>query len=103
MAAEAAADEYAVAAGDRKTALSLAGALIKIARIIPETPPPMPAVSYAYAETGEMLAGRIRRLIQLADRDEPRRAPHPDASSRIAARDWTIRVLATDGAFVLDS
>lgn len=100
-AAEAAADEYAVAAGDRNTALSLAGALIKIARIMPEAAPPMPAVSYAYVETGEMLAGRIRRLIQLADRDEPRparRIPMLVPASLLAV--WLILVFATDGAFL---
>jgi len=100
-AAEAAADEYAVAAGDRNTALSLAGALIKIARIIPATPPPMPAVSYAYVDTGEMLAGRIRRLIQLADRYEPRSArqiPMLVPASLLAV--WMIAVFATDGAFL---
>ena len=100
-AAEAAADEYAVAAGDRNTALSLAGALIKIARIMPEAAPPMPAVSYAYVETGEMLAGRIRRLIQLADRDEPRparRIPMLVPASLMAV--WLILVFATDGAFL---
>ncbi|HEY2846825.1 MAG TPA: M48 family metalloprotease [Pyrinomonadaceae bacterium] len=101
VAAEAAADEYAVASGDRSTALSLAGALIKIARIIPATPPPMPAVSYAYADAGEMLAGRIRRLIQLADRDEPRPArqiPMLVPASLLAV--WMIAVFATDGAFL---
>jgi len=66
-AAENAADDYAVRSGDRYTALNLASALIKIARIIPSRPaPPMPAISYA-VERGESLADRIRRLLQLAD------------------------------------
>lgn len=99
-AVEAAADEYAVA-GDRNNALSLAGALIKIARIIPEAAPPMPAVSYAYTETGEMLAGRIRRLIQLADRDETRpQRPIPLFIPALLLAAWLILVFATDGAFL---
>jgi len=100
-AAEAAADEYAVAAGDRNTALSLAGALIKIARIMPQALPPMPAVSYAYMETGEALAGRVRRLIQLADTDEPRpvrQIPMLVPVATLAV--WMIVILATDGSFI---
>lgn len=69
-AAESAADEYAVSTGGRDTALNLAEALIKIARIIPDGPaPPMPAVSYVAEITGESLAARIRRLLQLADEE----------------------------------
>jgi len=67
LAAENAADAYAVHSGDRYTALNLASALIKIARILPSKPvPPMPAISYA-VEPGETLTDRIRRLLQLAD------------------------------------
>jgi len=70
-AAENAADEYAVRTGSgATTALSLASALIKIARIIPNEPePPMPAASYAF-ERGHSLAERVQRLLALADQDE---------------------------------
>jgi Zn-dependent protease with chaperone function len=69
-AAEEAADEFAAATGGRQTAVDLAAALIKIARIIPDQPAPaMPAVSYAF--NGELLAARVRRLLMLADRELP--------------------------------
>jgi Zn-dependent protease with chaperone function len=67
-AAEEAADEFAAATGGRQTAVDLAAALIKIARIIPDKPAlVMPAVSYAF--NGELLAARVRRLLMLADRE----------------------------------
>ncbi|HYJ90827.1 MAG TPA: M56 family metallopeptidase, partial [Pyrinomonadaceae bacterium] len=54
-ASESAADEFAVSYGDRSTALNLAGALIKIARAIPNEPElPLPAVSYVYETTGDL-------------------------------------------------
>jgi Zn-dependent protease with chaperone function len=69
-AAEEAADEFAAATGGRQTAVDLAAALIKIARIIPDQPAPaMPAVSYVL--NGELLAARVRRLLMLADRELP--------------------------------
>jgi hypothetical protein len=66
---ERAADEYAVGLGSRSTALSLASALIKIARILPDKPlPPMPAVSYI-VQADESLALRIRRQLALAEQE----------------------------------
>jgi len=66
---EAAADEYAVENTGRQTALHLAGALIKIARILPdEAAPRMPAVSYSVL-SGAPLTLRIRRLLRLAETD----------------------------------
>jgi len=66
---ERAADEYAVGLGSRSTALNLASALIKIARILPDKPlPAMPAVSYML-QTGDSLALRIRRLLALAEQE----------------------------------
>ena len=68
-AAERAADHNAVENGDRETALDLASALIKIARMVPVEPlPPMPAVSYAFS-LDESLSIRIRRLLRLADQN----------------------------------
>ena len=69
-AAEEAADEFAAATGGRQTAVDLAAALIKVARIIPDKPAPaMPAVSYVL--NGELLATRVRRLLMLAEREMP--------------------------------
>lgn len=66
---ETAADEYAVGQGSRSTALNLASALIKIARIVPDKPiPEMPAVSYM-VQADESLAVRIRRLLALAEQE----------------------------------
>jgi Zn-dependent protease with chaperone function len=66
---ERAADEFAVGQGSRSTALNLASALIKIARILPDKPiPAMPAVSYM-VQADESLAVRIRRLLALAEQE----------------------------------
>jgi Zn-dependent protease with chaperone function len=73
-AAEEAADEFAAATGGRQTAVDLAAALIKIARIIPDTTAPaMPAVSYVL--NGELLAARVRRLLILAESEMPSISP----------------------------
>jgi Zn-dependent protease with chaperone function len=64
---ERAADYYAVEYGGRSTAVDLASALIKIARLVPDKPlPPMPIASSALA-VDEALAIRVRRLLSLAD------------------------------------
>lgn len=68
--AEEAADEYAVKNGMPGTALTLAAALIKIARLIPSgAHPPIPAASYLI-ESGDSLAARIKRLLNLAEARE---------------------------------
>jgi Zn-dependent protease with chaperone function len=65
--AERAADQYAVEQSGRLTALNLASALIKIARLVPDEPfPAMPAASYVL-RVDESLAVRVRRLLSLAD------------------------------------
>jgi Zn-dependent protease with chaperone function len=70
---ESAADEFAVSQGGRQTALDLAGALIKIARIIPDNAQtPAPLASFVLW-SGESLAARIRRLLELADVGAARR------------------------------
>jgi len=70
QAAETAADEYAVRHGKRTTALDLASALIKIARIVPERPlPPLPDVSFVL-RPDDSLAIRIQHLINLSDQDD---------------------------------
>jgi Zn-dependent protease with chaperone function len=74
--AEAAADEHATRNGDHTTALNLASALIKIARLVPPgAQPTMPAGAFLIgALDGGSLAWRVRRLTQLAGRnmDVPR-------------------------------
>lgn len=65
-AAEEAADEYA-AHGDAASALDLASALVKIARIIPpRVKPTMPAIAFLIGEESGGIVWRVRRLTQLA-------------------------------------
>ncbi|PYS93464.1 MAG: hypothetical protein DMF64_04470 [Acidobacteria bacterium] len=74
---EAAADEHAAQVGDAATALELASALIKIARLIPtDAQPAMPAGAFLIGEFADgNLAWRVRRLAQLAGAPTRRRAP----------------------------
>lgn len=66
--AEAAADEHAAHAGDADTALDLASALVKIARLVPANArPALPAGAYLIGALDDgSLAWRVRRLMQLA-------------------------------------
>lgn len=65
-ASEAAADEYAAREGI-DVALSLASALVKIARIVPpHARPTMPALAHLVGEDAGSVAGRVRRLAELA-------------------------------------
>lgn len=69
---EAAADEYAARVGGGTFALSLASALIKIARQVPEgAKPTMPAGAFLLGEAGAPVAVRIQRLTQLAGNATP--------------------------------
>jgi hypothetical protein len=69
---EAAADEYAAQMGGAADALSLASALIKIARLVPEgAKPTMPAGAFLIGESGAPLASRIQRLTQLEGEAKP--------------------------------
>ena len=64
--AEAAADEYAAGCG-RGTALNLASALIKIARLVPSgARPMMPAAAFLIGDATDGVMGRVRRLIELS-------------------------------------
>ncbi|PYV42678.1 MAG: hypothetical protein DMG06_13190 [Acidobacteria bacterium] len=66
-AAEAAADEYAAARGS-STALDLASALVKIARMIPEKPKlKLPVGAPLLGDDPGGLAWRVRRLTQIAE------------------------------------
>ena len=66
-AAEAAADEYAAARGG-STALDLASALVKIARMMPEEPDlNMPVGAFLLGDDPGGLAWRVRRLTQIAE------------------------------------
>ena len=77
--AEAAADEHAARAGGAQSALDLASALVKIARLVPATgdaSPAMPAGAFLIGRNGERgegcIARRVRRLAQLATHEPPR-------------------------------
>jgi Zn-dependent protease with chaperone function len=73
---EAAADEHAARAGGAKSALDLASALVKIARLVPvsgATRPTMPAGAFLVGAQGENgIAWRVRRLARLATSEPPR-------------------------------
>ncbi len=64
---ESAADEYAARKGNL-TAVSLAAALVKIARIVPHgTKPAMPSGAFLLTEQTDFVTWRVRRLLQLAE------------------------------------
>ncbi|HYY43522.1 MAG TPA: M48 family metalloprotease [Pyrinomonadaceae bacterium] len=79
--AEAAADEHAARGGDADTALDLAAALVKIARLVPKgARPAMPAGAFLIgAWDGENLAWRVRRLTQLAASSTGERSANANA------------------------
>jgi len=67
-ASEIAADEFAVRTGGRESALSLASALIKIARLIPANRITiMPTGSFAVQDDSELLSSRIQRLVAISE------------------------------------
>ena len=66
--AEAAADEYAAAKGGNPSALSLAAALVKIARIAPKNAAPaMPLSASLIGDQTADITWRVRRLVDLAE------------------------------------
>jgi len=101
-ASESAADEFAATHGDRSTALNLAAALIKIARMIPQEPiQQMPAVSFVYELMGETLSSRVRRLLQLAEQDDLETgASIFGIVPALLLATWIVVVLATDSSFL---
>lgn len=99
---ERAADERAARAGAH-TALSLAGALIKIARLAPVglKPTALPAGSYMVAEDAGGVAGRVRRLIELSsvgggDKGRTTRLLHPFVWVVCLCASLTVVALAVD-------
>jgi Zn-dependent protease with chaperone function len=73
--AERAADEYAARIGGAASALSLASALIKVARLAPEGGrPAMPVGSFFIGESDTQLADRVRHLTWLASQGAQRQA-----------------------------
>ncbi len=77
-AAEVAADEYAARRGGSKTALNLASALIKIARIAPAgTSPAMPSGAFLIAENNCDISGRVRNLLQMTESNNFSSNPRP--------------------------
>ncbi|MBV9959268.1 MAG: M56 family metallopeptidase [Acidobacteria bacterium] len=68
---ERAADEYAARLGGASHALSLASALVKLARLVPEEEQPtLPAGAFLIGEASAPLTGRIRRLTWLAGKGQ---------------------------------
>lgn len=69
--AESAADAYAANSG-RSTALDLASALVKIARIVPaHTTPAMPAGAFFVEEHNADITSRVRRLVHFSSEQYP--------------------------------
>lgn len=65
---ESSADEYAARTGGNLTALNLASALVKIARIVPNnSKPTMPSGAFLLTEQTDFVTWRVRRLLQLAE------------------------------------
>ena len=80
-ASETAADEYAAKSGGA-VALDLASTLVKVARLVPQgVKPTMPAVASLIVADANLIARRVRRLTQLATRDNP-------SSPGLAFKDW---------------
>jgi len=68
---EAAADEHAARAGGRQTALNLASALVKIARMVPEdSNPALPASAFLIDGQSGDVTWRVRRLLEIAGSTE---------------------------------
>lgn len=68
---EAAADEYAAQTGDNATALNLASALVKIARIVPRgLTPAMPVGAFLIEEKNIDITRRVRQLLKFTDRKQ---------------------------------
>lgn len=74
--AESVADEYAATRG-RSTALDLASALVKIARIVPTgARPAMPAGAFLIEEQNTDITARVRRLVWLSETNSLAGRPH---------------------------
>jgi Zn-dependent protease with chaperone function len=68
---EAAADEYAARTGGRETALNLASALVKIARMVPVgSKPSLPASAFLIDGQGCDVTWRVGRLLEIAGSTE---------------------------------
>lgn len=94
-ASEIAADEFAVQKGGRRSALNLASALIKIARIVPSRRiEELPVGSYAVQNNGELLSNRIQRLLKLAE-------SHADPAREAVTRPNRILSLIAASIFIL--
>lgn len=93
--AESVADEYAAKTG-RSTALDLASALVKIARIVPpHACPAMPAGAFLIEEQNVDVTSRVRRLVRLSEE----RCPEARSGLPLLARAsylwiWVLTILA---------
>lgn len=87
-ASEQAADDHAIA-GCTDRALSLAGALVKVARMVPERASfELPAIAF---HSGDGVAGRVQRLLDVARHDS---APN-EVSSGAGRRFWPLALAAS--------
>ena len=66
--AESAADEFAAQTGGSMTAVNLAAALVKIARLAPRgSTPAMPLGAFLLTEQADFVSWRVRRLLELTE------------------------------------
>ena len=93
-AAESAADEYAAQTGGNLSAINLASALIKIARIVPEgAKPVMPAGAFLITDQTESISRRIRHLLELSETNH-QSAKASWLASTISSRIFPVALIA---------
>lgn len=91
---EASADEYAARTGGESSALALAAALVKIARLVPPAgnQMEMPAGAFLLEKAGEGITARVRRLTQIAA--EIASVPNTSAAHNISRADSGFKIYA---------
>ncbi len=98
---EAAADEHVARAGGASSALDLASALVKIARLAPPNASPrMPAGAFLVGNSGATgLAWRVRRLARLATNEPPPRHAHAALNYALAGALAAALLVSATAAF----
>lgn len=86
ISAEAGADEYAAQSGGNPSAINLAAALVKIARIVPRgAKPSIPAGAYLIEEQTAAIAFRVEKLLNITERRSTAVKPNSKSAIRLIA------------------